>query len=271
MKRIMNMTHIRNWAAAPALFAAASMIAMPVSAAELPQISSAPAYSEGTTSYDPADQTYENHRDRRYRHYRYRRGPSTGDVLAGVLIIGGIAAIANASKRDDRRYRERDRDWRYPEDRNYRDDRRDSSGMDGTRGIDRAVSMCVDEVERESRVETVDRADRTADGWQISGTVSSGNSFSCEIGSDGRIENIDLSSRESWGGEDERDEGYARATPDNQWDDDRYASERDKVERQAVAPVQSGPQPAYPGGPIEGEEPVDDDLDIGTGYPGKST
>ena len=257
------MSLFRKWAAAPALLATASLTASPAYAAQLPVVQAPIAQAEGVTSYDPADQTYENHRYRRYRHYRHHRGPGLGDVLTGVLIIGGIAAIANRAKRDDdRRYR--DRDWRYPEPR------RDNARWDDGRGIDRAVSMCVDEVERDRRVETVDRANRTPEGWEISGTVASGEGFSCTIGEDGRIEAVDYGSRGSWREDEDRDNDFARATEDNQWDDDRYAAERERLDRQASAPLDSGPQPAYPGGPIDGEEPVDEDLEVGTGYPGKA-
>ena len=245
------MKKLHTWALAPAVLATASIGVSPVAAASIPQVSATSAKPAGVTSYDPADQTYENHRHRRYRHYRHHRGPSLGDVLTGVLIIGGIAAIANNTKRsDDRRYRDRD----------YRDDRRDDARWDDGRGIDRAVSMCVDAVDRDERVETVDRADRTARGWQIGGTLSSGAGFSCEIGNDGRVRNVDFGQSGNWQDDEDRDDdGYAAVTEDNQWDDARYAAERQKADgRTAMVSdteeaVVEGPQPAYPGGPIEGE------------------
>ncbi|HLL59494.1 MAG TPA: hypothetical protein VK391_06345, partial [Allosphingosinicella sp.] len=45
----------------------------------------------------PADAQY------RYRD-RYDRGIDTGDVITGVVILGGIAAIASALDRDGRSY-----------------------------------------------------------------------------------------------------------------------------------------------------------------------
>ena len=256
------MSHFRTFAAVPALLATASLTASPAYAAPLPLVQSAPTHADAVTTYDQADQTYENHRYRRYRHYRHR-GPGLGDVLTGVLIIGGIAAIADRAKRaDDRRYR--DRDWRYPEPR------RDNARWDDERGIDRAVSMCVEEIERDQRIETVDRANRTPRGWEISGTLASGEGFSCVIGEDGRIENVDFGQRESWREDGDRDDEFARAPDDRQWDDDRYAAERSRLDRQAAAPADNGPQPAYPGGPIDGEEEGDAELEVGTGYPGKA-
>ena len=255
------MKKLHTWALAPAVLATATIGVSPVAAASIPQVSATSAKPAGVTSYDPADQTYENHRHRRYRHYRHHRGPSLGDVLTGVLIIGGIAAITNNTKRsDDRRYRDRD----------YRDDRRDDARWDDGRGIDRAVSMCVDAVDRDERVETVDRADRTARGWQISGTLSSGAGFSCEIGNDGRVRNVDFGQSGNWQGDGDRDDdGYAAVTDDKQWDDSRYAAEWDKIEDRTAmapevsAPAETGRQPAYPGGPLEGES--EDERPV---YPG---
>ena len=57
-------------------------------------------------------------------------GIDAGDVIAGAVIIGGIAALAGAFDRDDRRYRDR-RGHRY-----------------GARG---AVERCVRAVERDAR------------------------------------------------------------------------------------------------------------------------
>lgn len=261
MQRKLRMKKLHSWALAPAVLATASIGVSPVAAASIPQVSISPAKPAGVSSYDPAEQTYENHRYRRYRPYRHHRGPSLGDVLTGVLIIGGIAAIADSAKRsDDRRNRDRD----------YPDYRRDDARWNDGRGIDRAVSMCVDAVERDERVESVDRADRTANGWQVSGTVSSGAGFTCEIGSDGRVRNVDFGQSGNWQGDEDRDDdGYAGVTDDKQWDDTRYAAEWDKLDdRTAMAPEASlpaddGRQPSYPGGPLEGES--EDDRPV---YPG---
>ncbi len=82
--------------------------------------SSAPAWM-------PGDDDAAGHR--RYRHRR-DRGVDAGDVLAGILIIGGIAAIANAAKGSSERYPTRDS--RYPEPR------RGGVSYDDGRGCDRA-------------------------------------------------------------------------------------------------------------------------------------
>ncbi|MBY6217964.1 hypothetical protein [Qipengyuania aquimaris] len=247
------------------------MTVTPASAAELPQlVRAAPAHADEAPVFDIENSQTAEHR--RYRRYRYRRGPDAGDVIAGVLIIGAIAAAADrASRRDrDRDYRDRDYRDRDYRDRDYPDYRRDDVRYDDGRGIDRAVRMCIDRVERDTRVETVDRVDRTARGWQVEGTIFNGDAFTCTIGENGRIRDIDYGDRDARyiPGDEDLDDDFARAdVEDRQWDDDRYAAERARIDG-GIAADAGDAQAAYPGGPIEGEDEVDGDLEIGTGYPG---
>lgn len=256
------MPHIKYLAAAPAMIAALSLAIPPAAAAELPRTQQAPSFSVPHLDQVIENaQTAENHRHRRYHRYHHRRGPGLGDVLAGVLIVGAIAHVANSS-RNDRRDRDRD----------YRRDVR----WDDNRGIDRAVSICVDAIERDVRVETVDRVDRTARGWQVAGTVYNGDAFTCRIGENGRIEDIDFGGSGARYQDDDRDDDRYEdidyqsepRADDRQWDDDRYATEWSRVD-QGTAPRADQEAPAYPGGPIDGEDTdVDADLEVGTGYPG---
>ena len=260
------MTRLRL-SAMPALLAAAAMTATPAQAAPLAPVAAAPAYA-APLAWDSAEDATAYH-----RRYRTRRGPSAGDVLTGVLIIGAIATIANAT-RGNRDERARDRDWRYPDARpDYRRDdaRYDDRYRDDARGIDRAVAMCVDAVERDARVESVDSVDRNARGWMVTGLLAGGRSFTCAIGADGRIENIDYDGRARYDNED--DDGYRygagyEAGEDRQYDDARYADAWARVDAGEMsappavpAASQTGPQPAYPGGPLPGEEDIDADLD----------
>ena len=253
------MARVNRFAGLAAMAAAVSMAATPLAAAELPQ----PKSSRDATMigvFDADAVNADNHR-------RWRRDRvDAGDVIAGVLIIGGIAAIANAATKDKRerdyRYRDNDyryrdyrnEDYRYREDNRYRDRRGDMRYSDG-RGIDNAVRMCLAEVERDVRVEGVDSVERSGEGWRVEGSLYNGRSFTCTIGADGRIETIDTGGRFS-------------AQEDNQHDDDRYAAawrERDAgrlddAPRQAQAP-QAAPAsgaPAYPGGPVDGDIAQDD-------------
>ncbi|UYH56149.1 hypothetical protein N6L26_06235 [Qipengyuania sp. SS22] len=241
------MPSIKSLSAAPALLAALSLTAMPVQAAELPA-PAAPAAAHAAPAWMPGDDDAAGHR--RYRHRR-DRGVDAGDVLAGILIIGGIAAIANAAKGSTERYPRRD--TRYPEPR------RGGVSYDDGRGIDRAVDMCVDEIERNARVDTVDAVNRDARGWTVSGALYDGQGFNCSIGADGRIEAIDYDR-----GDARYDRSYDDAArfegEDRQYDDAYYAAMRARSD---------SAQPAYPGGPLPGDEDaVDADLEYGTGYQG---
>ncbi|MEQ8411373.1 MAG: hypothetical protein RIB52_07445 [Erythrobacter sp.] len=333
-------------AAASGLAAALSMLAVPAHSAKLPANLVRPAATGSAFMADFSSSRYDAQADtadwrrcwRRWgcrgwrgRGWRGRRGVDAGDVLAGVLVLGGIAAIASAASNNNRRERdvvvvERDRvryDDRYDErrydDRRYDTRRRDERRYEesraparrsGASGLDRAVDMCLTQIERDVRVEEVDNVRRTARGWSVTGSLFNGSSFLCSIGSDGRIEGID------YGGF----TGRAAADPaggetsippmgesPEQWSDARYLRARATVERregfgpqpdeemrvalvtsprdvenafagrqasvryaedrpaEPLVPLRAERQPAYPGGPIPGEDipearPIDGDL-----------
>lgn len=206
-----------------------------------------------------------------------RRGPSAGEVLAGVAIIGGIAAIASAANNNRRNRdvvvieRDRPQDWnRNPRNPQWREnDRRSNPRASGAGGLDGAVSQCLAAIERDVRVDEVEVVQRTAEGWRVGGRLFNGSGFDCRIGNDGRIEAIDYGAGGAFG-----------AAGGTQWDDNRYAAARlaagpsqpspeggielftPPASRVASAPP-SGQQPlvpltaerlpTYPGGPVEGE------------------
>ena len=209
-------------ASAGALLAAASMTASPLAAADLPL----PSAHAGAGVWGASDVNAQNHR------WHRRDRIDGGDVVAGVLVLGTIAAIASAASSN------RDRQYRYPqrypvpgERYDYRD-RPVDSRYDSDRGLDRAVDICAREVERTARVDTVDEVQRIGEGWRVSGRISTGVPFSCSVGSDGRIDAIDYDGR-----------GVSSGA---QWDDDRYAAARAEQERAG--------DPAYPGGPQRGDD-----------------
>ncbi len=240
-----------------ALAAALSMVAAPAAAVDLPYLGAAASAAKVETGA-AADQ---NHH--RYRHRRHRdRGVDAGDVIAGVLVLGTIAAIAGAGRNRDRDRDYRERDYR---DRDYResDNRRDYD----SRGLDNAAEMCVEQIERgRDRVEDVSSARRTSDGWRVTGTLTDGAGWNCWIDNDGRIRSVDLGTQDySY----DADAGYpssaAAAPAGNQWDDNAYARARAGTRTAAdseyayraepeYTPNAADPQPAYPGGPIAGEE-----------------
>jgi len=200
------------------------------------------------------------------RGWRRRDRVDAGDVLLGAVVIGGVLAIANAERRRERDVVVIDRDPREGDaDRDRREDRRT-----GSTGLDNAVDMCLDRIERDVRVDTVDNVQRTASGWQVTGAIFNGAQFDCRIGNDGRIDTITYDGTF----------GVSSASADDgQWDDQAYAAARaglggtvrpDMAVQQAevragtmapartaaaapAAPAAGAAMPAYPGGPIPGE------------------
>lgn len=240
--------------------AAFAMAATPAAALELPVGGSAPVSVYTGAPEEAAGWGY----GRR----RHRGGIDTGDVIAGVLVIGAIAAIAgSANSRANSRERERREEIRQRREQvNYRNTSSQSSN-----GIDRAVDMCVDQVERgQTRVDSVDNAARVADGWRVSGELASGEGWSCWIDNDGRIREVDMGSRfsrfDSVGGTNAMadgqlsDEAYARARAatrygSDSYQADTYTADNYRADSGAIdADLESGPRPAYPGGPLPGEE-----------------
>jgi len=112
--------------------------------------------------------------------HRYRdrdRGIGAEEIIAGAVILGGIAAIAGAFDGDDD-WDRRDRNYR---DRRYRDRRfRGYDANFGRRGVERAIERCVRTAERQARrwggyrfadVTQIRDVDRTRNGLRIKGRM----------------------------------------------------------------------------------------------------
>lgn len=107
---------------------------------------------------------------------RGRGGPSAGEVIAGVAVIGGIAALAGAFDGNRGRDRWDDAGWRGD---GWRGD--GWRGRDGFRGGGRnLVNACARNVEievrrrsgwRAAQVTEIRRVDRTRDGFLVRGVV----------------------------------------------------------------------------------------------------
>lgn len=218
----------------------------------------------------------------RGRGWRGRRGVRGGDILAGVLVLGGIAAVASAANNNRRRdrYRDRDvvvverdrvrdRDYDYrPENRNQntRNTSRSTSrstgrSTSGGSGIDNAVSMCLNEIEQNIRVDAVDGASRVGSGWIVTGSLFDGSGFSCQIDNSGQISGVDYGrggavSSLSNGEQLALAEGRS-ARAEGQLSDDRYANARAQVGGSTRPDLAIDPGdtrlPDYPGGPLPGE------------------
>jgi hypothetical protein len=154
-----------------------------------------------------------------------------------VLVLGTIAAVANAAAKA-----ERNRGYPYPD--RYPappyPERRGDYRPEVPRGIEGAADMCLREVERDARAREVTRVERNASGWLVTGEMADGAAFSCSIGADGRIENIEVGGRARLG-------DYEASPAD---EGDAY--------RSAEVEADSGAQPAYPGGPLPGEPGEDE-------------
>ena len=105
--------------------------------------------------------------------HRDRGGIGAGEIIAGAVVIGGLAALAGAfdNDRDDRRYDYRDRDVRGGWDR---------GGFGNPRT---AVDRCVRAAENQARrfggyrfadVIDIRDIDRTRDGFRVKGRIDVG-------------------------------------------------------------------------------------------------
>ncbi len=102
------------------------------------------------------------------------RGIDAGDVIAGAVIIGGIAALAGAFDNNDRR----DRNYN---NRNYRDTNYNARGNRGFNGNpQRAIERCINAAERQAQrfggyryadVTQIRDVDRTRGGFRVQGRL----------------------------------------------------------------------------------------------------
>lgn len=104
------------------------------------------------------------HRDYGYGYgwkHRHRDRVDAGDVIAGVAVVGILAAILSSSAKK-KRERETGRD-EYPRQRG------------NITSEEAAVDACVDATEAQAgdraSVRDIDQVDRNADGWDVEGVV----------------------------------------------------------------------------------------------------
>lgn len=187
-------------AAATALAAVFSMLATPAAAVELPLAHAAKVYDADAGNA---------HRHKRGR-WRHRDRVDAGDILTGVLILGGIAAIASAVERNDR-----DEPYRYPPpppEPGYDAPPRYESGA-----MERAVESCVSTVEDHgARVAGVDSAARRGDVWDVAGSQENGAPWACSIDEDGVLVDLEIGDYET----------STATSPGGQWSDEDYARAR---------------------------------------------
>ena len=219
------MTILRSAACAATLLASATMIASPVVAATrtVPITVPLSATPVQPSAWNTADQTYNNHRWGSYRRHHDRI--DGGDVLAGILVIGGIAAIASAAsenkdrRRDRREYPQNDRPY------DYRDEGRDRDfgGRDpgnGRGAMDRAVDACAAEAARTGQIDEIFDVEKLDGEWRVKGDYRTGREFTCTVDANGRAyvgegDQARNEARDARSGEDDADDRYATAqSPD---------------------------------------------------------
>lgn len=152
----------------------------------------------------------------RNRGWRGRnRGIDGGDILAGALILGGIAAIASAATSSSR-------NRNGPNDRySYNDDVRSASTQCGAAAAAQSGFG--------ARVERIDNVVRDGDGWRVEGLVGSRNagvdSFTCGI-SFGRIDYVRFNrANGAWGANNPdfgQNQGVDPSAPDFGQSDQNY-------------------------------------------------
>ena len=133
--------------------------------------------------------------------HHHRDRVDAGDVIAGILIIGGIAAIASAASKSKRNRRDDDYRGDYPRERSARygsDNEQQQwdrqSQQNGS--VDGAVSRCVGEVSRGSnRGTSVESINRDGDGWRVQGQTGEGVVFTCSVDGSGQIRNVQIGER----------------------------------------------------------------------------
>lgn len=231
--------------AVPALLAAVALAAVPAAAAEWPTVRGDTSVQVGVETADYGGGWGGRHR------YRHRGRSGAGDVLGAVLVIGAIAAVANAATKAQRQrgYPYPDRYPSYPDRRDYR--------PNGPQGLEGAADLCLREIERDARVEDVARVERNAAGWLVTGNMADGAGFTCSIGADGRIDRIEIGGRGPLPRDYEaRSEGRGERYRGGEVEDGPLRDYPADVEAEAEA--DDAPLRDYPGGPLPGQTDEDD-------------
>ena len=190
------------------------------------------------TAWSPADERYEARRHwKRHRHHDRIDG---GDLLVGLLVLGGVAAVAGAIDKSGDEQRERRDGADYPQ-RPY-DYRGEDAGREDWRGRerssageqDRAVDACSAEASRSGRIDEIYEVEKIDGEWRVRGDYESGSEFTCSVDANGRarVGTEDQASNSDWnarGGEDFADVAdaapQARVGADaGEGGDDRYAT-----------------------------------------------
>jgi hypothetical protein len=153
---------------------------MPVMATNIEQHQSA------SSAGDILEQASDGHR----RRWRHRDRVDTGDVLTGIGILAGIAILADAASKSNKRDSRRD-EPRY-------EDRQESSDYGRDDDLGAAVSVCSNAAERSAgngaRVQEIRSVTRDGSGWRVEGDLER-NAFTCAT-ANGQIDYIRIDDRQ---------------------------------------------------------------------------
>lgn len=115
-----------------------------------------------------------------WRGHRDNDRIDAGDVIAGAVVIGGLAAILSAASNRDRRYGDYDRGYDPRYDRDYGGYHRDGYGGEWRRhGARQAVQQCVLAAEQRAGyygnradVRQITDVERVRGGYQVRGIIT---------------------------------------------------------------------------------------------------
>lgn len=141
-----------------------------------------------------------------HRHYR-GGGIDGGDLLAGLLVVGGVAAIATAVSKDKADKRDAQPEpYRYPDGGQSDDDAGygapaypggpvaggDYAGEPaGAGSLGGAVDACTAELERgDKHVGSVGSARRMGERYSVEGRLQDGRPFACSVDDGGHIRSV---------------------------------------------------------------------------------
>lgn len=159
------------------------------------------------------------------RYDRNHDGISAGEVIAGAVILGGLAAILSSGKNDryDRDYRYNERGYGYGYD-----------GYDSRYGSRNAVEACVNAAEREAQRRLGSRAkvyeirdiDRERRGYEVDGRIAVRDDYRYSRGRYDRYDRDDRYRSSRYG-------DYRRGYRNNGWDEGTFRCdyERGRVKR----------------------------------------